>query len=62
MCKYLHMNGRKRRAMYTAAEGLPVLTANRDDFDLIQQLAPEGAFIYSLSASHQRAVARTSKY
>lgn len=25
--------------------GLPVLTENRDDFDLIQQLAPEGRFI-----------------
>ncbi|MEL6062021.1 MULTISPECIES: hypothetical protein [unclassified Methylobacterium] len=25
--------------------GLPVLTANRDDFDLIQQLAPEGRFV-----------------
>ncbi len=31
----------------TAAKaGLPVLTANRDEFDLIQQLAPEGQFIY----------------
>jgi predicted nucleic acid-binding protein len=31
----------------TAAKaGIPVLTANRDDFDLIQQLAPEGQFIY----------------
>ena len=30
----------------TAARvGLPVLTANRDDFDLIQQLAPEGRFL-----------------
>jgi predicted nucleic acid-binding protein len=26
--------------------GLPVLTANRDDFDLIQQLVPEGQFIH----------------
>ena len=26
--------------------GLPVLTANLDEFDLIQQLAPEGGFIY----------------
>ncbi len=26
--------------------GLPVLTANRDDFDLIQQLAPEGRFVF----------------
>jgi predicted nucleic acid-binding protein len=26
--------------------GLPVLTANRDEFDLIQQLVPEGQFIY----------------
>ncbi|MCJ2089491.1 type II toxin-antitoxin system VapC family toxin [Methylobacterium sp. E-005] len=25
--------------------GLPVLTANRDAFDLIQQLAPEGRFV-----------------
>lgn len=31
----------------TAAEaGIPVLTANRDEFDLIQQLAPEGRFIH----------------
>ncbi len=31
----------------TAAKaGLPVLTANRNDFDLIQQLAPTGNFIY----------------
>jgi predicted nucleic acid-binding protein len=29
-----------------AKEGLPVLTHNRDDFDLIQQLAPEGSFIH----------------
>jgi predicted nucleic acid-binding protein len=26
--------------------GLPVLTANRDEFDLIQQLVPQGQFIY----------------
>ena len=26
--------------------GIPVLTANRDEFDLIQQLAPEGQFIH----------------
>ena len=33
----------------TAAKiGLPVLTANRGDFSLIQQLAPEGRFIHSL--------------
>lgn len=31
----------------TAAKaGLPVLTANRDEFDLIQQIAPHGRFIY----------------
>ena len=31
----------------TAAKaGLPVLTANRDEFDLIQQLAPHGRFVY----------------
>lgn len=31
----------------TAAKaGLPVLTTNRDEFDLIQQLAPAGRFIY----------------
>ncbi len=31
----------------TAAKaGLPVLTANRDEFDLIQQLTPEGRFIH----------------
>jgi predicted nucleic acid-binding protein len=31
----------------TAAKaGLPVLTANRNEFDLIQQLAPQGQFIY----------------
>jgi predicted nucleic acid-binding protein len=29
-----------------AKAGLAVLTANRDEFDLIQQLAPDGAFIY----------------
>jgi predicted nucleic acid-binding protein len=29
-----------------AKAGLPVLTANRDDFDFIQQIAPEGRFIY----------------
>ena len=29
-----------------AKAGLPVLTANRDEFDLIQQLAPEGRFVY----------------
>jgi predicted nucleic acid-binding protein len=26
--------------------GIPVLTSNRDEFDLIQQLAPEGQFIH----------------
>ena len=31
----------------TAAKvGLPVLTANRDEFDLIQQLVPEGRFVH----------------
>lgn len=31
----------------TAAKaGMPVLTANRQEFDLIQQLAPEGQFIH----------------
>jgi len=31
----------------TAAKaGIPVLTANRDEFDLIQQLAPAGRFIH----------------
>jgi predicted nucleic acid-binding protein len=31
----------------TAAKaGIPVLTANRDDFDLIQQIAPEGQFVH----------------
>jgi len=30
----------------TAAKaGIPVLTANRDEFDLIQQIAPEGQFV-----------------
>ena len=29
-----------------AKAGLPVLTANRVDFDLVQQLAPEGRFIH----------------
>lgn len=29
-----------------AKAGLPVLTANRDEFDLIQQVAPEGRFIH----------------
>jgi predicted nucleic acid-binding protein len=26
--------------------GLPVLTSNRDEFDLIEQLAPQGRFIH----------------
>jgi len=31
----------------TAAKaGLPVLTANRDEFDLIQQLVPDGRFVH----------------
>ena len=31
----------------TAAKaGVPVLTANRDEFDFIQQLAPEGRFVH----------------
>ncbi|HLJ64383.1 MAG TPA: hypothetical protein VKT70_09765, partial [Stellaceae bacterium] len=31
----------------TAAKaGLPVLTANRDEFDLIQQIMPQGWFIH----------------
>jgi predicted nucleic acid-binding protein len=29
-----------------AKAGLPVLTANRDDFDRIQQLSPEGSFVH----------------
>jgi len=29
-----------------AKAGIPVLTANRDEFDLIQQIAPEGQFIH----------------
>ena len=29
-----------------ARAGLPVLTANRDEFDLLQQLAPEGRFVH----------------
>ena len=29
-----------------AKAGLPVLTSDRDDFDLIQQLAPHGRFIH----------------
>jgi predicted nucleic acid-binding protein len=33
--------------LLTAARaGLAVLTANRDDFDLLQQLAPEGRFVH----------------
>lgn len=33
--------------LLTAAKaGLAVLTANRDDFDLLQQLAPEGRFVH----------------
>ena len=33
--------------LLTAAKaGLPVLTANRDEFDLLQQLAPEAQFIH----------------
>ena len=29
-----------------ARAGMPVLTSNRDEFDLIQQLAPEGRFVH----------------
>ncbi|RWE19396.1 MAG: PIN domain-containing protein [Mesorhizobium sp.] len=29
-----------------ARSGLPVLTANRDEFDLIQQIAPDGQFVH----------------
>jgi predicted nucleic acid-binding protein len=29
-----------------ARAGVPVLTANRDDFDLIQQVEPEGRFVH----------------
>lgn len=29
-----------------ARAGLPVLTANRDEFDIIQQIAPEGRFLH----------------
>lgn len=29
-----------------AKAGIPVLTANRDEFDLIQQLAPDGHFVH----------------
>ena len=29
-----------------AKAGLPVPTANRDEFDVIQQIAPESQFIY----------------
>ena len=33
--------------LLTAARaGLPVLTSNRDEFDLIQQIAPESRFVY----------------
>lgn len=33
--------------LLTAAKaGIPVLTADRDDFDIIQQLVPEGRFIH----------------
>ncbi len=33
--------------LLTAAKaGLPVLTANRDEFDLIQQIAPEVRFVH----------------
>jgi len=32
--------------LIAAKAGLPVLTANRDEFDLIQQLAPEGRFVH----------------
>ena len=33
--------------LLTAAKmGLPVLTADWDDYDLIQQLAPEGQFVF----------------
>ena len=30
----------------TAKAGLPVPTANRDEFDVIQQIAPESQFIH----------------
>ena len=33
--------------LLTAAKaGVPVLTSNRDEFDLIQQIAPEGRFVH----------------
>jgi predicted nucleic acid-binding protein len=32
--------------MTAARRGLPVMTANRAEFDLLQQLAPEGRFIF----------------
>ncbi len=35
-----------------AKAGLPVLTENRDQFDLIQQLAPEGRFIHYVASVH----------
>jgi len=38
--------------LLTAARaGIPVLTSNRDEFDLIQQIAPEVRFIYPKSVS-----------
>lgn len=33
-------------ALSAAKAGVPVLTANRNDFDLIQQLAPEARFVH----------------
>ncbi|GAC1487542.1 MAG: hypothetical protein NVS2B11_13120 [Acetobacteraceae bacterium] len=33
-------------SLAAAKAGVPVLTANRDEFDLIQQIAPEGQFIH----------------
>lgn len=33
-------------ALTAAKAGLPVLTADRGEFDLIQQLAPESRFVY----------------
>ena len=33
-------------SLTAAKAGLPVLTANRDEFDLIQQLAPSGRFVH----------------
>jgi hypothetical protein len=42
-----HVSFRAPKALIEAARaGLPVLTDNQADFDLLQQILPEGSFVY----------------